>query len=410
MFAVLVAAVCGLVGASYKMRYGTYLKPAHFWLVLVSDSGSAKSDLMEEILLPTVYELESAYNEIYDQEYNEYEDKLSDWEKKAEKGEAKAAQRPKEPPCTRLAVNRATMEAMLKILSENPSGVLWAHDEFSAFMQGFNQYKKAGGNDQATALSLFSGKWSSTDTVKDNKKTTYTHGGFVSVFGGTTPDILPELFTKNDLKSGFLQRFMFVCANIERKKPSKNKNGEEDRAMLSRIFGGLMSAKHARCRLVENKIVREGSIEIQIDEQGEELLDAFYEKITEYDYNWSEGAEYARANRWKEQCSRLVLILHLLEWSAAQDMEPGGLDSINIAEAGGAVVSAGTVRRATKLFDALIAHSRYAWGKIKERISGQKFETPIRHKRELTPCSQRSSHSCASGRSRTKDIIFSIIT
>lgn len=115
---------------------------------------------------------------------------------------------PGECPGDRLvALGNTTIEAAGKACADNPSGVLLARDELSAWVQSMGRYATGGGDgERAEWLEAWNGEPGK--ITRKSAPTLHLANWGVSVAGGIQPDKLAAAYTGGE--DGFLDRFLFV--------------------------------------------------------------------------------------------------------------------------------------------------------------------------------------------------------
>lgn len=113
----------------------------------------------------------------------------------------------KEPVMERTLVEDTTVEALAKVLNENPRGVLIHRDELSAWIRSMDQYKQAKGSDRQFWLSVWSSSFVAVDR-KGQQDPIMLDRPSVSVYGSIQPSVLPELGAGRE--DGLLDRFLFA--------------------------------------------------------------------------------------------------------------------------------------------------------------------------------------------------------
>jgi len=111
------------------------------------------------------------------------------------------------PKARQRIVQDITMEAIAKILVDNPVGICVHVDELKGWFESFDKYH-SGGGDKETWLSIYSGQ----PLVINRKSQDDIYSipnPFVSVIGTIQPGVLSTLF-KKDIENGFLARILFV--------------------------------------------------------------------------------------------------------------------------------------------------------------------------------------------------------
>ena len=113
-----------------------------------------------------------------------------------------------EEPAQRLVTTDPTVEAMVKIISENPRGLIVLRDEAAGFFRSMGQYKSVSSGDEAFWLSAIEGKRHCVDRK--------TAGSYdipcltASFIGGIQPGVYRSIMTGPFIESGMAARFWCV--------------------------------------------------------------------------------------------------------------------------------------------------------------------------------------------------------
>jgi hypothetical protein len=184
----------GAIGDAARLQLKrSWVEPATLWTVLVAPSGSTKSPAFSHAVRP-VLSRES-------QARKEYERKLTDW---------KAQEDPDErdkPVRRRYRTGDATPEAAVKILNENPRGVLLARDELGAWFGSFDRYVR-GAAELQFWIEVWGGVQASKDRVGDGNTT--VDSPVVPVTGTIQPGALKEKLGTIHFDTGFAAR-LILC-------------------------------------------------------------------------------------------------------------------------------------------------------------------------------------------------------
>jgi hypothetical protein len=116
--------------------------------------------------------------------------------------------KPVRPTAKRLVVGDITTEALTKILSENPRGLLRFSDELTGFIRSMNAYRGGRGSDRQFYLSCWSGEDAQVDRKSEDERILISDP-FLTVFGGIQPELLTTLEDERGRQDGFLHRFLF---------------------------------------------------------------------------------------------------------------------------------------------------------------------------------------------------------
>lgn len=111
-------------------------------------------------------------------------------------------------PVTHYFTSDATTEGMVAILKKTPRGLLMMRDELVSWVLSDNQYRQGKGADRQFWLPL----WSSEPVKKDRQSADsyFLARPFLSILGGTQPDMLSEFTDRKGRQDGFLQRLLMV--------------------------------------------------------------------------------------------------------------------------------------------------------------------------------------------------------
>lgn len=223
------------IGNSVKLDNGQYTSKAILWCVVVADSGSKKSHLMEE-------PFEYIFN-IDAEEQRKHKDSLKNLTQD---------ERPQTPPTTIL--KNVTIEAMFRAHSDNPKGVIFFKDEIKGMVTGFDRYTKGGG-DRQEWLELFNGKSLRIDRA--TKDLIFIPESCINVIGGIQSDQIGIILNENSISDGFYFRFLFAT-QCERK-PHKFPFEPINQALKSQFNYIIESI----CN-IENEVLTVGKETIQI--------------------------------------------------------------------------------------------------------------------------------------------------
>lgn len=196
------AAVGGSLRIQVRQHDTGWTEPAAFWCTLVAPPGHVKSPTISAAVRPL---------QDQDQTYRrEWKPRHAAW-KRAATSRAKEAPDPGlEPVCRRSTVDNFTTEKLIRILADNPEGVLCTSDELMALLGSFGAYKTSGEGDRAHMLRMFDGGGIVVDRVSGDSLA--AESALMSILAGTQPDKLARL--TDDLGAdGLLQRFLFVMHN-----------------------------------------------------------------------------------------------------------------------------------------------------------------------------------------------------
>ena len=194
---------------------------SRLWSALVADPGTMKSPVFD---LATTWARErqatdwKTFREETKQHEGdklEYEVKLKRWKDLKAKKKLPLEEeadgpptRPQAPSWRRTFVDDITLEALAKVLKENPRGLALISDELSAWFMGIGQYKKNGGADRKQWLSIWAHQGLTVDRV--TKEAMHIPRPFVAITGGIQPEALKDLDPEEGMRDGFIHRLLLV--------------------------------------------------------------------------------------------------------------------------------------------------------------------------------------------------------
>ena len=211
----MLAALAGTIGTARTLHVAPdWWVPSVLWVAIVAPSGAVKTPAFRAALHP-VEEVDrrdreawSVAHDAFERDRLVYEAELSDWrKKKADRGEPPEA--PIEPTLPRIIVEDATLQALGRVLAENPRGALLARDELSGWARSFDQFTGATGADLARWLEIHRAGPLRVDRAGAGHL--YVPRAAVSICGTIQTDILPRAFDAEHLAAGLLARFLLAA-------------------------------------------------------------------------------------------------------------------------------------------------------------------------------------------------------
>ena len=184
----------GAIGDAVRLELKrSWTEPATLWTVLVAPSGSTKSPAFSHAVRPVLRRESEARDE--------HEKKLAEWKSQDDPD-------PQERPTRkRFRTGDATPEAVVKILEENPRGVLLARDELGAWIGSFDRYVN-GAADLQFWVEVWQGFQASRDRAGEGNTTVDTPA--VPVTGTIQPGTLKEKLGEIHFDTGFAAR-LILC-------------------------------------------------------------------------------------------------------------------------------------------------------------------------------------------------------
>jgi hypothetical protein len=217
-------------GAAIGRRVSLRLRPNHFasaslYGMNVGGPSSGKSPALEFVVRP-FWKINRLLLDAYRLAKDKY-DQAMELRKSADKDKQGAA--PPKPVLGSVVLDDVTVEAISRLLTDNPKGLLIARDEGTALLRSFNQYKAGGkGSDLQFFLSALMGK----PVRVDRKGQTdgipiLVDDPFLAIIGNIPPDLLREFREKREVNDGLVERFLFVIPD-PRPRPRWSKVGVSD--------------------------------------------------------------------------------------------------------------------------------------------------------------------------------------
>ncbi|MCS4162580.1 hypothetical protein GGP94_003025 [Salinibacter ruber] len=294
--------LAGAVGNAAKLRLKrSWTEPATLWTAVVAPSGSTKSPAFDHGLRP-IYKREAEARDAYQQE-------LADWK-------AQEDPDPQDKPTRdRFRTGDATPEAVVKILEENPRGVLLARDELGAWLGSFDRYVN-GAADLQFWIEVWGGIQASRDRAGEGN-TTITDP-VVPVTGTIQPGTLKEKLGEVHFDTGFASR-LILC-----EPPSRPKRWTE--ADVSHTVRASYE------KLLQLLYDTPSGMEVGLSPGAKELWIDYYNSSNASLEDRPEGPLRAVAAKGITHTARLALVLHRCRQKSGE--VPTGEDStVPVAEA-----------------------------------------------------------------------------
>ena len=108
---------------------------------------------------------------------------------------------PVEPRRVRFMMQDVTNEAVHRILSENPRGLILMYDELAGWVKNFNRYNS--GSESEFWMSVFNHKVAMSDR-KSSQSGVFIRNPFLCVIGTIQPKVLTDLAANNRNANGFI--------------------------------------------------------------------------------------------------------------------------------------------------------------------------------------------------------------
>lgn len=310
------------VGASAVLQLKrSWREPATLWTAIVAPSGSTKSAALQHVLRP-VHRLEQQAHDAH--------------------REAMAAHDPSSddpaPVRTRYRTGDPTTEAVVRILKNNPQGVLLARDELAAWLGSFDRYAH-GAADLQFWIEVWGAEQVSLDRVGAGNITIPRPA--VPIVGTIQPTTLRKKMGAIHFESGFASRLL-LCAP-----PSTPKRWTE--ADLSDALDRQYQAHLEALYSLQQAGTDGEPITYTLSSAAKERWVAFYNEANEQLHRVQEGPARAAHAKAINHAARLALIFQLC--GAVEDNRFGPVEGPVLAQA--VTVARWALRETLRVYDTL---------------------------------------------------------
>lgn len=206
-----VAAAC--IGNRREVRLkNDWAEPSVIWAVVVAPSGTKKSPAQAAVVEP-LRTLEKEWRQYHRQKQAEFEAAVAEFKRQLADRDA-AAVEPQPPVRYRVTIGDVTFEKLIRILDENPHGLLRESEELTAWISSFTRYRRSG-SDVPHWLTIWSAQTLQYDRVTGNTSIMIPRAA-VSVCGGIQPGILSHALASGELlDSGWFARNLLAMPAFE---------------------------------------------------------------------------------------------------------------------------------------------------------------------------------------------------
>lgn len=287
----LLAATSSLSGRFSLDEYGGI--PAVNWTCSVAGSGSGKSRADSLVLAP-LRKLQADANSRFEEEMKEYKRELKEYEKSDDEN----AVEPTEPTLRKHIFEVATIQSVLKRLSEQDGlGSLWARDEIKGLFGSLNQFSNSDSEATELLLSLWDNKPVFVDRVDIQNSYSIGTTAF-SITGGIQDAVFRKAFKDEQDGNGLQSRFLFAVPKVRKKRYVKGYCKLSDR--LPSLYKWLNEANQTG-----------GTVKLAQDAQSyfAKLVDSIGDQIEEV----SHPGIRTWMNKVDTHILRIALALHLIE-------------------------------------------------------------------------------------------------
>ncbi|MCI0629271.1 MAG: DUF3987 domain-containing protein [Phycisphaerales bacterium] len=202
----ILGALAGAIGNARRVRLKNgWSEPCIVWAAISMRSGDGKSPALDAA---TRFARDEQLREL-----ERYRQETAEWEKAAAQAQANGEEEPPEPhPPKRVLANDTTIEALVKMLAEQPRGILLERDELAGWLGSFDRYARASGADRPFWLAAHGGRPHIVD--RKTSGTLMAPSCAVSIVGAIQPGILEAQVTQQDRDSGLLARLLLASPPV----------------------------------------------------------------------------------------------------------------------------------------------------------------------------------------------------
>ncbi len=189
-------------------------EPSVLWTAIVGESGTHKSPAQDLALEPLRRRDEEAQREheedlkLWKAEKLRHEVQLTAWRR--EGGVGDPPPEPERPAAQRYIVVDVTTEAVAKLLSDNPRGLLLTRDELAGWLRSFDAYRGGLGGDSAFYLSTHGARPHTVDRKGGDRRTIFVPRAALSICGAVQPGTLAQCIGREHAEDGLLARLLLA--------------------------------------------------------------------------------------------------------------------------------------------------------------------------------------------------------
>lgn len=306
----ILSALASAIGNSRRLQLKPgWTEPCIVWTTFIGESGSHKSPALQEAMRPTrrrqheamkryAYELEQ-----YQRDNDAYERDLKVW--KAKGKDAPPPEPPIEPVADRCWTDDVTIEALVKLLSMQPRGLLLVRDELAGWLEGFDRYNQGG--EVAKWLEMHGGR----EVMVDRKTsgTIYVPRAAVSVAGGIQPEILRRALCSQYRENGLAARLLLAYPPRRPRRWTESELPASVQLALNTVFESLYGLDPG-----EDELGDPQPIVMQLDSEAKTIWIEFF---NEHGHEQADlGGDLAAAwSKLEGYAARFAMILHLTRWA-----------------------------------------------------------------------------------------------
>jgi hypothetical protein len=300
-----------------------WTESANNFFIIVAASGEGKSPAMKTVVRPVEqWEVKKL---------KEYNEEMAEHQSNSESEPTTPV-----PTRSRLIVIDTTPEALMKVFSENPRGLLWYSDEIGGLILNLNRYSK--GDSKHILMSCYDGSPITIDRKVGG--TMHIENPCLSMLGSIQPNVLSKVFKEVDSVNGLLARTTFVFAS--REKPI---------VWTERIVN--KESIEFFTRYVKETLNDEKSEVVKLTGEGKSIFVDWVNQRSQAIHLCPNDKQRSVQNKANSKALKLICILHHMKCFA----EKKAFDSLICPE---------VVKNALLLMDCLNAHQNEIWSLLEK--------------------------------------------
>lgn len=301
-----------------------WTEPAILWGAIIAESGSMKSPALELALRAVRERQRQAMRDHaeamrgYEAEQLNYERELTAWKRSKAGGDPPDA--PEPPACERCWTDDTTIEALAKLLQDNPRGLLVIRDELAGWLS-FDRYSASKGGEVPKWLETHGGRTLVVD--RRTSGTIYVPQAAVSIVGGIQPGILARYVGQEHRDNGLLARLLLTMPPRRPKRWTEADIDPMDEAAIANIFEALHDLEPANDDDGEPRPAI-----VTLTPEGKRAWIAFYNAHN------AEAADLcgdlaAVFSKLEGYAARFALVHHLIRYASGEQVGEG-IDAVSV--------------------------------------------------------------------------------
>ncbi len=285
------------------------------WTVIISYSGGKKSPPFHAAI-NVLRTRDDATCESHATAMKQYEHELIEYQQQAKASKAINPKKPDKPVCERHHTSVATLQAVHKILSENPRGICVANDELSGWINAMDQFTTAKGADLSNWLELFNGHGTTVDrAAKEPMRIPRTS---VNVTGTITRTQWQQSMSGNNASNGLAPRFLIAMPPKKYQRWTPVGIDQSVVAEYDAMVGKLLSLTPDAN---DDPVVVGWTAEAAI------LWGAFFDENVTLQEREIDGYLESVYSKLEGQAAKLSLVIQMLRWTEDQSLSNTEIDS-----------------------------------------------------------------------------------